>query len=161
MKKTPLKQKTPLKRRKPLRAKAIKRAGQPSLTKRGIKTWAHSASPRAIEYTIKYKQWQNDVDEMHDRALYHGGRKFCILCGHTGATVRHHWIHLRSDAPQYKLEPVNGAILCPMCHQKAHAHGRISYNEYRLKIADAFERYGIASKETILAIYDKKWPKRP
>lgn len=149
MKKTPLKQKTPLKRRKPLRAKAIKRAGQPSLTKRGIKTWA------------KYKQWQNDVDEMHDRALYHGGRKFCILCGHTGATVRHHWIHLRSDAPQYKFEPVNGAILCPMCHQKAHAHGRISYNEYRLKIANAFELYGIASKKTILTIYDKKWPKRP
>lgn len=160
MKRTPLKRKKPLQRRKPLRAKAIKRDGQPRLTKRGVKTWTHSGSPKALEYNARYKDWQDKVDEMHDRAIFHGGRKFCILCGRMGATVRHHWIHLRSDAPQYRFEPYNGAIICPLCHMKAHAHGRASYNEYRLKIAAAFERYGIASKDAIVAIYNKTWPKR-
>lgn len=157
MKKTPLQRKKPLQRRKPLRAKGIARAGQPSLTKRGVITWARSASPKALEYNAKYKDWQNKVDEMHDRALYHGAPKFCILCGKTGPTVRHHWIHPRSDAPQYRFEPINGAILCPWCHHCAHAHGRISYNEYRLKIAAAFQAYGIAPKSAIVAIYDKTW----
>lgn len=159
MKKTPLQRKKPLQRRTPLRAKGISRPGQPSLTKRAVKTWTRSASPRAKEYNAKYKDWQNKVDEMHDEALYHGGPKFCILCGKTGPTVRHHWIHLRSDAPQYRFEKVNGAILCPWCHHCAHAHGRVSFNEYRFKIAAAFERYGIADKLVVSAIYNKKYPK--
>lgn len=156
--KTPLKQKKPLKRKKPLRAKGISRPGQPRLTKAGIKTWAQSGSAASMAYRAEYKKWVAEVKKRHNAAAWQDGTPFCIICGKICNPIVHHWIYPRSQAKQYRLEPINGACICNQCHMAAH-QSNAAYNECRLKIMDAFERYGLADKADIIAIYEKRYNK--
>jgi len=157
--KTPLKAKKPLQRRTPLRAKGIARAGAGRLTKRAVRTWAQSPNGKA--YCAQYKIWCSKVDDLQEAAC---GRKFCVACfartgqRKFGPTVRHHWIYPRSEARQYRFEPINGANICPYCHYLAHKNGKISFNEMRLLIAKGMTALGILTKEQILAVYDKRQP---
>lgn len=69
--------------------------------------------------------------------------KACEACGATGALHRHH--------PDYS-KPLEVKILCPACHTKEHAKGRVGPRNARL--ADAYEsmRNGLIDRAALRAL---------